>query len=178
MKRIRIAGLCLMAIVAVSAKAVASASAALPEFVAVKFPISFTLENISPLEATLHNRILENNIVCKLASGRGEIAGSKSLTKVLILYAGCNEGEAPTHKCTTTGQSLGTIVTKNFDGLIGYVTGLLMSKIVGTELVPESGTILTEFTCQGAANAVVVEGCIIGEATPINMSRVFGNLLF
>jgi len=182
MKRTRIVGLCLVAVMAVSAMAVASASAALPEFVTAHFPVSFSSKNVLPLEPTLHSSVLGgSNVSCLMSVDNGEVTGPMSVAKVQVSYVGCKE-EGTANACTTTGAATGTIITEVIDGLIGYVTGGLTAKAVGTELLPEKliggKPIFAEFTCTGAANKVIVEGCTIGQATPINTLQLTGNLIF
>jgi len=182
MKRIAIAGLCLVAVMAVSAMSVASASAALPEFKANKFPVAFSSHNLLPLEPTLHSTTAlgEKNVKCKMSLDKGEILNAKLVAKVTVLYTGCVE-EGTTNACTSTGEPKGAIVTSEIHGIIGYITGHLTEKLVGTELLPEntsSNNVFATFVCEGPASTVIVEGCTIGQASPINVSQPTGNLLF
>jgi hypothetical protein len=180
MKRINIIGLCLVAVVAMSAIAVASASAALPEFKSTNAKVTFTSTSLLPLEPVLASNITgigQKNIVCKMSTDKGEITSVKEVKKVLVTYTECKEEGAPTKACTTKGQAKGVVVTKDVKGKIGYVVGTGKGA-VGTELEPETGTVFAEFTCAGEAEEVTVEGCTIGEATPLNKSQTTGLLKF
>jgi len=179
MKRIRIVGLCLMAVMAVSAVAAASSSATLPEFEATGgLPATFTSTNSSNLLPTLHSSVLESVVNCTETKDSGEISGATVVSKIKVLYSGCKEGTS-SNKCgNETGAASGNILTKELNGRIGYIAGHLTEKLVGTELEPSSGTVFAEFTCEGAAGKVTVEGCTIGEAKPINKLQNTGSLLF
>ena len=177
MKKMSIIGMALVAAMAVMAVTVASASAALPEFKTAAFPVTFTSENTLPLEPTLHSSVLgEKNVSCQMSKDSGEIASAKLVSKVAVTYTGCKE-EGTSNPCTTTGQGTGTIVTKILKGRVGY---LLPKSGVrsGIELEPAAGTVFAEFTCTGFAGKVTVEGCTIGEATPLNVSQKTGELTF
>ncbi len=170
----------LVAVFAFAAVTTASASAALPEYVTTKLPITFTFKNASGVEPVIAASILEHKIVCKASQGTGEFAGFKGEVyhHVVFTYTGCREqGVTPEQKCTTSGHSAGEVVTNGLKGTIGYAEGRT-GKEVGLELKPESGSTIAEFTCGGQAGKVSVAGCTIGEATPLNVDQNTANVTF
>jgi hypothetical protein len=184
MKTIVNSGLCLAVLTAVSLIAVASSSATLPEFKSANgFPVTFTSSSLLPLEPVLKSQILgkEENIVCKMASEKGEITGFKTFSKIKVTYTECKEQTEPTKTCTTVGQATGTIVTDEISSEIGYVgtAAELVNKLVGTKLKPTtSGANFAAFTCTGKAEKVTVKGCTVGVATPTNSTITTGILAF
>jgi hypothetical protein len=179
-KSLGLAGLVAVAAMLVMAVGAATASAAaLPEFKTKAFPVTFTSASVLPLEPTLFSNIEgigQKNVKCKMSSDKGEISSAKEVKKVLVDYTECFEESAPTKMCTTAGHTLGLIITKDIMGRTGWITGTSLTK-AGIELLPESGA-FAEFTCEGEAEEVTVEGCTIGEATPLGVSQTTGNLLF
>jgi hypothetical protein len=170
-----------LAVVALmSTVAAASASAALPEYAATSWPITFTFKSAAGVEPVLAASILEHKIVCKASQGKGELDAFKGevYNHVVFTYTGCREqGVTPEQKCTTSGHSAGEVVTNGLKGTIGYAEGRT-GKEVGLELKPESGSVIAEFTCGGSAGKVSVAGCTIGEATPLNVDQNTANLTF
>jgi hypothetical protein len=154
MKRIRMAGLCLVAVFAVSAVVAASASAALPEF-SGPFPKPFTsksgkvyVETVGKLRTT-----------CTAGTNGGKVTGPKTGI-VTIRFTGC---KALSYTCTTKGAAVGEIVS-NLRSTLGYINKA--KKEVGIALESATGAPFAEFTC-GPAN-VVGTGSAIGKLTPIN----------
>ena len=175
MKRITVLSLALLAVTAVSSIAVTSASATLPEFVAAKFPDHFTTSSILPREPLLAFPV-GNPVVCKKRDGLGFLTGPRTHT-VKYVYLQCVEEEpAGSNVCTSAGEPSGSIATKSLTGRIGYVEKA--TKKVGSELEPETGTVIDEFTCAGLDGKMTVEGCTIGEMTPINKSQITSEVLF
>lgn len=181
MQKVKLGMLALIAVFAFGAVMVESASATLPEFKAEKFPVSFTSENVLPLKPTLESFIettsKKANIDCEMSKDVGVLSGPNTISKVLVDYTGCKEENAPTKICTTSGATKGLIVTKDIMGIPGYITGTGLAKL-GIELLPESGKVFAEFTCEGEAEKVTVEGCLIGQATPVNTLSDLGSLIF
>jgi hypothetical protein len=188
MQKVKLAMLALIAVFAFGAVAVASASAALPEFVPAKgtFPVHFTSEGQLPLLPRLESLITalgsmsNKNIICLMSKDVGELSGPKEVKKVLVDYTGCSEekeSKESSSLCYSGSTKNGLIVTNDIMGFIGYITGAGKTK-VGVELLPESGKIFAEFTCEGEAKKVKVEGCLVGEASPLNVSQTTGTLLF
>jgi hypothetical protein len=182
-KSLGLAGLVAVAAMLVMMVGAATASAAaLPEFKSASgtFPVPFTSESVLPLEPTLFSSIEgigQRNVKCKMSKDKGEVSSAKEVKKVLVDYTECFEESAPTKMCTTKGSALGLIITKDIMGRTGWITGTSLTK-AGIELLPESGKVFAEFTCEGEAEEVTVEGCTIGEATPLGVSSTDGKLLF
>jgi hypothetical protein len=181
MSKIKMIGLALVAAMAVSAITVASAAALLPQpqFKGTKIPDTFTSENVLPNEPTLASFITslgtEKNISCEMSKDNGEVATPDSVNKITVHYTGCKE-VGTTSKCgNNPGAASGLILTKELHGLIGYVN--LPGNNVGVELLPNTQPFV-KFECEGEAKAVTVEGCTIGEATPLNVSSTKGELTF
>jgi hypothetical protein len=173
MRKTKMLGISFVAVVALSAIAAASASAALPEFVTASFPITFTsvssLAGSPSLEPTLHGP-LGVSVVCKMGSVKGEVSTAKAVVKVEVVYTECKDGSTT---CTTSGQAAGTVITKAASGTVGYISK--ENKTAGIEFKPGSGA-FAEFSC--GILSVKIEGCVIGEAKPTNKSQLTGELLF
>jgi hypothetical protein len=100
MRRFRIIGLALVAVFAMSAVAVSSASAALPEFVPAngKFPVAAKFTSGPGTLETVGGHVVK----CTLDSGTGSIASAKLIDGIVIKFT----------KCTTTVPLLGAIPCK------------------------------------------------------------------
>jgi len=177
MKRLSIVGLCLIAVLGVSAVAVGSASASLPEFKAAAFPVTFTSASALPLEPTLTT--LANVIKCKMSTDKGEITvgGTKLVGKIIVTYTECTitiSGMAV--GCKTAGQTGNTIVTQPLMGELGYINKAIPT--VGILFHPETpGTVLfAEFAC--SIVTVKVTGSLVGLASPINVSQSTSTISF
>ena len=127
MAYIRAVGLCL-AVFALGAIGVGSASAALPEFTG-PFPKASTstgtkisVETASKIKAT-----------CTSATDSGEITGPKTGT-VVVRLMGCGvEGI----KCTSEGAKEGEIVTSTLNVTLGYINQAKKSASTSPHLRPE-----------------------------------------
>jgi hypothetical protein len=167
MRGVRILGLCLMAVCAVSALASSSAIAVEGPYFKIKVgagPLEvlaegkvekFTLKQISA-ESRFYVPALRAAgpvVVCTGATGSGEIcnfyepAAPKNrregrLQKGEIIYTGCS---TPKQNCTIdgNGKNAGEIVTKNISGRLGFVT-VGGKSIVATLLVSENAMPLAE----------------------------------
>lgn len=170
MKRMRMLGLCLVAAFAISVAATATASAALPEFVPAQ--IGQTVKSVSG-PAKLETPGLPP-IECKSSKGAGKLEGTKETRKIKVTFKGCT-AESGAKTCQS-GTTAGVIKTKVLKGLLGYL--VTATKIVGTKISPESGTLLAKFTCGEGATALVVESTNVtyGENAPINVSSTKGKL--
>ena len=162
MKRIRVIGLALVAVLAISAVASATASAAKPEFVFAGIKKGLkgksgagTLETVS-----------KEKVTCAKSTNGGEIEGgngSKKVTGVVVTFTGCVSSG---FKCSTTGAAAGEIVTKSLSGELGYINKA--AKTVGVDLAPTGGGEFVEFNCAGGIVKVKVKGSVIGQITPVN----------
>jgi|SRR5271154_257902 len=183
MKHLRLIGVALVAVLAMSAVVVASASAAEPEFgrckkEAGKFKDAKCDEetgtefNWVPLKAgekvkydsssgagTLETHNLEK-ITCTSDTNEGELTGPKSGT-VVVTFLGC---ESSGFKCKSSGQAAGTIVTNTLETELGYINAAKHE--VGLSLKPK-GELFVEFECVGGIIKVKTRGSVIGRMTPI-----------
>jgi len=166
MKRIRILGLGLVAVLAMSVAA-SSASAA-PVFFG-KAALGEAVPTHVHFTATIGAAFLEGEktkakISCEDIAGSGagavgETSDSVTEIKNVTTFTGCKSGELP---CKSTGQASGVIVTNSLKGHLGdVVTG----KTAGVRLYAESGrgNPLAEFECGAGIANVVVTGSVIGQ---------------
>lgn len=152
----RIWGLALVAMLAFSAMAAASASGAEPEVKAAKFPVPFT--------STSGKGTLEtkggSKVTCESDTNKGEILDKAGNSKVTVTFKKCTTKVLGiTVSCTSSGQETGTIVTKPLKDRIRYINHT--TKEVGDVLSPETGELLAEFTCAGVT--IKVRGSVIGK---------------
>jgi len=166
MKRIRIVGLCLMAVFALSAAAASSASA-LPEilfrFTNTKSPIAnggtFTSKGgVSTLET-----LSGSTVKCTGVKDNGSFL-SAHLGLALILFEGCTTKIFGTNNCTSAGQSTGHI------HLLNLVFHLGLAHFGGSTTIPAIIILLPSggitFSCE-IAN-VTVTGSVIGRLQKTN----------
>jgi hypothetical protein len=156
MKRIRIMGLCLVAVVAMSVAA-SSASAA-PVFV-TKAVVGEPASSKIPIEATLGAAFLEaksgTKITCTAGKSTGEITSKTTAAKNVTKFTGCESGGNP---CENAAAK--EIVTKSLAGVLGGITSSLPGERLFDEATGKGGT-LAEFKCAGVLN-VIVKGSLIG----------------
>jgi hypothetical protein len=156
MKRMGVAGLCLVSVLALSASMAVSASAVLPEFTG-PFPKTFTatskgsrLETVSGIQTK-----------CTGDTAFGEITGAQN-GSMTITFTGCKLKKVP---CNTPGATPGTIATNSLSMKMYYVNKA--KKAVGIDLVEASGAPFLEYGCGSATFARVV-GSVIGRIKPVN----------
>ncbi len=160
MKRIRLIGLCLLAIFAASAATAASASA-LPEW-SGPFPKPLTSSSgVSKLE-TKAGMLVE----CVADTNEGEVTGPNTAL-VKVRYTGCElvlaTGKIP---CMTPGAAPEEIVTFPLVGTLGYITHTPTKTQVGLDLSDPAAGLIAKFVCR--ETTVEVVGSVIGKITPIN----------
>jgi len=162
MKRISMVGLALVAIFAFS---VASASAAQPVFYGVQ-EIGGTVGHVK-IEGGLGPAFLEGKtskakITCTGGTASGEITGPTKTVANITAFTGC---ESSGLKCESAGAGEGNITTAALDGVLGNVTATLP----GIRLFapgeggksPKTGA-LAKFKCGGELVNVEVVGSVIG----------------
>jgi len=162
MKRIRIIGLALVAVFAISAIASATASAAKPEFVFAGIKKGLKAKSGS---ATLETASKEK-VTCTSSSNGGEIEGgngSKKVTGIIVKFKGCKSSG---FACSTSGAASEEIITNSLSGELGYIKAA--EKTVGLDLLPTGGGEFVEFNCAGGIVKVKVKGSVIGQITPVN----------
>jgi hypothetical protein len=171
MRRMRVIGLCIVAVMAASAVSAASSSAALPEFKTAKFPVEFKAEGE---KATFHSSLI--NVECKSTLTTGKVTSTKNMV-MDVIYSSCVNGGSM-DLCSTPGTlGKGTLLSKELAGEAIYVEppGIEAGVIMG----PNFGKVITEFTCEGSLlGTVKLEGCIEGEITPLNKSVGVGDIAY
>jgi hypothetical protein len=150
--------LLLLASLAVSAWAAASASAALPEF-SGPIPTTFTAKS----GATTLETVKGAKITCTADTGGGEVSGPKTGT-IKLTFTGC-ELVTLALPCNTVGVPPGEIITNTLLMTLGYIS-IEPKKEVGIDLSTATGAPLMEFVC--GALKVSVTGSVIGKVLPIN----------
>jgi hypothetical protein len=156
MSRMRIVGVCLIAVFVASATTAASASAALPEFSA---PFSKTFTSTS--KASRLETVTGKKTTCKADTNFGEISAPQSGV-MTIVFTGCKLGKVP---CNTPGLAPGTIATTTLALRIYYINKA--KKQVGVDLVGATGAPFLYYGC-GSSVFAKVEGSVIGRITPVN----------
>jgi hypothetical protein len=169
MQRIRILGLALMAVLAFSALASATASAELPEFEA-PFPNTFTgkQEGVGKLE-TKAKRTVE----CSGGSSEGgSITAAKTVTIKAIIFTGCKSTTFGAGKCQNTATE-GEIKTTELSGEPVYISKA--KKEVAQNLKPTSAALFAEFKCKTLLGEETLKvrpsganGGVICGTTPVN----------
>jgi len=158
MKRMRMMGLALVAVFALSVAA--STATAAPVFY-TKAAIGSVGATV-PFTGTLGAAFLEptnkSKITCTGGTATGEATGPTTTKKNITTFTGC---EASGFKCNSTGEGEGIIKTKVLEGVLGGVT----TALPGIRLFDETegkGGFLAKFTCAGGAITVDVKGSVIG----------------
>jgi len=164
MKRIRIVGLCLVAVFAMSV--VASSASAAPVFY-TKAAIGETAKPV-PFTATIGAAFLEGKtskakISCSDTAGTGAGANGEAVTstvaqKNVTTFTGCVTSEL---KCQSAGQAQGTIVTDALTAVLGSISATVPGERLYSEAEGKGGK-LAEFECGGGLVKVVVTGSIVG----------------
>jgi hypothetical protein len=183
MKRMSIVGLCLVAVLAMSAVFVSSASAAAPEFgrclpkAGGKFSDTGCTKAVgtggkdewSPLPlvknkfkahmtgtlATLET-VKGTKITCKAEKNSGaEYSGEKSVAKIVAEFSGCETGGI---ECANAGK--GEIITKSLSGTLGVekLEAEAVKNKLEVQLKAEAGGNLAEFKC--STISIEVHGCV------------------
>ena len=174
MKRLRSGGLCLVAVVAVSALAAASASAEAPEmgrcvkvapgtghFATSKCTSHKTGGEFEWLPGAVKTKftgvggvgtletVLKLRVTCKTEASSGEFTSPKMAGNIQVKFAGCESGG---FKCSTSGAPLGEIKTNTLAGTLVWENKLKHKTAL--DLVPASTELFVEFDC-GPLNAKV-----------------------
>lgn len=157
MKRIRMTGLCLVAVFAMSAIGSSAASAS-PVFYS-KAILGQTVATHIPITATLGAAFLEaksgTKITCTGGTSTGEVTSSTTAGKNISKFVGCESGGQP---CENAAAK--EIVTKALAAVLGGITATLPGERLFDEGTGRGG-ILAEFKCAGVLN-VIVRGSLIG----------------
>jgi hypothetical protein len=158
--------LALALVSALSAIAVASASAALPEFTGT-FPNAFEMSGGA---ATFENVPLTLRVTCQSYNIRGEITSSTAATVSVGSFKECSSAAAGT--CTSTGAVAGEIKTTALPIAPVYIVKAtkevgLVFNYEGTGFPPPVPLTFATFTCGGVQN-IKIQRAVVGKITPIN----------
>jgi hypothetical protein len=177
MRKVKIIGVILVAVLALGALASASASAA-PEWfkgnpaVVVKAgeKVQFTGKaGAGVLEAEGGH----GTVKCTGDTSKGEIEGPSTVEHVVVTDTGCVKGAK---KCTSPGAGSGTIRTNDMTGVNIWLDHLHTK--AGILFTPSVTVPFVTFTCQGEVEEEVT-GELIGEAKPVSgMPANTGTLTF
>jgi hypothetical protein len=158
MKRMRMMGLCLVAVFALSI--VASSATASPVFytkVAVGGTASGPIKFTGTLGAAfLEGEVSKTKIECEKGTANGEVTGATTTKNNVTAFTGCKTG---TFKCENAAA--GEIQTKKLQGELGALT----ASVPGIRLFDEGtgkGGELATFTCASGSIGVKVKGSVIG----------------
>ena len=170
MKSIKIMGLCLVAAFAVSAVAVATASATKPEF---RFSGTKRAFSSKSGAGTLY---ASNGaeVKCTLDTDDGEIGGASGtdlVTNVLVSFTKCTLTLlGKTGECKTVGANKEEVRTNILEGQLGYIKKTAPVE-VGLVLKPKSpNTVFATLECVNGSvtRTIEVKGEIVGKIAPIN----------
>ena len=179
MSRLKLIGLCLVAVLASGSLAAASAWAEPPEIgrcvshaggkytnnVCTKLAKGKKVGSFEWESGAVKNKFsgtggagtLETTagaeVTCKTEASHGEFTSSKTVGNVAVSFTGCESGG---YKCDTVGAKEGEIVT---NPLAGTLVWEKYGKKVAIDLVPQSTELFVEFAC-GPAN-VKVKGSVL-----------------
>jgi hypothetical protein len=181
MKHIKIIGLALVAVFAISVAASATASAALPELLKSGGG-ELVNKTITTKSKTGESPKLEaksgNTVICTSDTSTGKAEGTKKVKEVVVTFKGCEATILGSkEKCNSTGKAAGEIETEQLSGEIGYISA--SAKTVGLALWPSSRTAAEKeaprkfeksfvaFKCGIFANNSV-KGAVVGQLTVTN----------
>jgi hypothetical protein len=158
MKRMRMMGLLLVVVFAVSVTA--SSATASPVYYGkaqVGSTVTLPIKGTGTLGAAfLEGEVSKTKIECSGGTANFEVTGPTTTKKNITVFTGCKTGSFP---CGNVAET--TIETKSLQGELGDVkTG-----VPGVRLFDEGtgkGGELAAFSCAGGAVAVKVKGSIIG----------------
>lgn len=163
MKSMRTIVVAFIAVIALSAVASATASAALPEYEFKTTPTMAEREFTGKSgPGTLETSgAIKSKVLCSEDTSKGihETTTTKGtkFAEVVVTFKGCKSG---TTECGTAG----VITTTKLEGELGYIKATA-PKEVGLELKPVTGA-FAKFEC--GTTKFEVSGSIIGVITPIN----------
>jgi len=168
MKRIRIVGLALVAVFALSV--LASSATAAPVFY-TKVEWGATANKPIKLTGTLGAAFLEGQvsktkIECEKGTATGEVTSATITENNKTTFTGCKASGFP---CENAGA--GVINTKTLKGELGDVK----AGTPGERLFDQAGgkgAVLAEFACAGGAVPVKVKGSVIGQLSGATASTV------
>ena len=170
--------LALVAVFAMSAVAVASASAALPEFKPVPAKKKFTSTS-GVVKWTMGTE----SFTCSKSTTAGEVAGASTLGKVVIKFTGCKAIIKGTEECSINSSSplgaAGEVITKSLKGELGTVKTSEAASGVGLLLEQEvKGTGITTFANVSCLPESKLTGSLAGEIVTVGKKQATNKLVF
>jgi hypothetical protein len=182
MKIVRLAGLVLVAVVAMSFAAVSSASAVEPLFKPKggAFPVGVTgTSGVSIL--TANNGV--DIIKCEKDVFSGSVVSSLLIGKAVVHYLNCfSSANGGTTFCpiNTPGAPAGLILTNTLHGILGLIlpsreTGILFLPVVGKTFVSLEEAESTTAKCTIEAT---ISGNVAGLVTPTGKLQTTGEVIF
>jgi hypothetical protein len=182
MKIVRLAGLVLVAVVAMSFAAVSSASAAEPLFVTSSkaFPVGVT--GASGLSILFANNGVDI-IDCQKDVFTGSVTNSLLIGKATVHYLECvSSANGGSSYCpvNSPGAPAGLILTNNLHGILGLI---LPSRETGILFLPTSGKTFVTLAEAESATAkctpeTSVSGTVAGLVTPTGKLQTTGEVIF
>jgi hypothetical protein len=160
MKYMKMIGLALLAVCAMTAVATATASAALPEFSKTGATVTGKAVGGTTLETKKGTKV-----TCTGGTtSAGTVASEKTITKSKITFTGCKSSG---FACTTEKAKEGELITNAVVGKLGYINAA--KKEVGLLIAPEAegGNFIT-FNCVGSLIKTVVTGSVICPIGKVN----------
>ncbi len=179
MRRMRLVGLALVAVFALSVVVAAAAQAAEPEFLNAKGEaVVKTGFTSSSGAGTMYTKGAAE-ISCSSSSATGNIKGTKEVANVVVTFSGCtakNLSNESTCSAKSEGQSEGTIVTEK---LVGKLVKTSVGTKVGQVLKPASGSTYVKVIASCLAlEDTTVKGEIVGEVSPLKEAAETGKLVY
>ncbi len=153
-----------VAMFVVSAVAVASASAALPEFEG-PFPNKFTALQLTEGEL---ETVGKRDVRCTHGSASGTIKSEKDVLVNGITYTGCKSTKFGGEACQS-GAKEGEITTKPLLGLLNYIKKAAPIE-VGLLFESDEGLHFATFNCKTllGSESLLVKGVVICPLSPVN----------
>jgi hypothetical protein len=180
MSRIRIIGLALVAVFAMTAVAASPAFAADSEQLFKQAGTKQKFKSTSGVgKLTANGQVVE----CKKDKGSGELNAKQtaSVKNVVVTFEECkSEKEGVTCEVKSKGAGkTNEVATVKLKGELGEVAAAEATSEVGLLLEPESGTafVILEGTCL-QVSPTEVTGSVAGEVTPVGKNQLTGKLEF
>jgi len=180
MKIARLAGLLVVACLALALLPVVSASAAEPLFSPVSGQSITGTSGVSILTA-----VTGQSITCLKDTASGAVSSSLLAGKVFVHYLECTSKESAEPACTVKSIGApeeGLIITKELHGILGII---LPSGATGILFLPTSGKIFVELEkanggtgTQKCTPVTKVTGTVAGEVTPTAKKQLTGKIIF
>jgi len=168
MKIARLAGLMLVAVMAVSL-AVASAAFAEPEF----HPVggTFTGLGLGPEELIAGTNILK----CTHNTSSGTISSATLVGGVVVTFTGCTASGSGGSGCPalSVGAPSGVIITKTLHGVLGLILPKGTGSGVGLLLLPVANKKFVEIEANTCTVVLTtISGSVAGEVTPVGRGLI------